>query len=140
MDESLPPAPPQGTPGPQQPTAAYPQQPTVAYPQQPTASYPQAAAPGYPQPVPPARRSGVVWIVVGSIVGGLIVLGFTFASGAAVGWFFGSHHAAAWASRCTSARSPAISCRPIGRRTTPASRTGRTQNGQNQQNDAERTA
>jgi hypothetical protein len=34
--------------------------------------------------------------IVAIIVGGLLLLGVTFASGAAVGWWFGAHHGAGW--------------------------------------------
>jgi hypothetical protein len=50
-------------------------------------------------PVPPAEpappRSSHLGVIIGSIVGGVLLLGFTFAGGAAVGWWIGAHHGAA---------------------------------------------
>ncbi|WP_243074220.1 hypothetical protein [Microbacterium sp. SS28] len=47
-------------------------------------------------PAAPARRSHL-GLIIGSIVGGVLLLGATFAGGAAVGWVLGSHHASGWA-------------------------------------------
>ncbi len=47
-------------------------------------------------PAPPPARRMHAGAIIGIIVGGMLLLGMTFASGAAVGWWLGAHHGAMW--------------------------------------------
>ncbi|KAA9111495.1 hypothetical protein [Microbacterium rhizomatis] len=49
---------------------------------------PQTTAP----PTPPARGGSHVGLIIGSIVGGVLLLGLTFGGGAVVGWAIATHH------------------------------------------------
>ena len=65
--------------------------------QHPSSTPPYPAAPGQPwgyqaPPPEPPRRSSHLGVIIGSIIGGIALLCVTFAGGAAVGWWLGSHH------------------------------------------------
>lgn len=72
MEEQTPPAAPSATAPPQHPASP-------------------ATDAAYPTPPAEGGRSHV-GLIVGSIVGGALLLGLTFAGGAALGWWIGSHN------------------------------------------------
>ena len=79
---------PSALPLPQQPVYA-----TAPQPQQPVyATAPAGAAPVPAAPAPPASSGSHVGVIIGSIVGGLVLLGLAFGAGAVFGWVAGTHH------------------------------------------------
>jgi hypothetical protein len=65
-----------------------------SYPGSPGQAPPSGA--GAQHPVPPPAKRMHVGAIISIIVGGVLLLGLTFAGGAAVGWWFGAHHGAGW--------------------------------------------
>jgi hypothetical protein len=91
MSEHQPPAAPQPSGEPTTP-------PTTPQPS-PSPAPSGQAPPGDPRAQhadPPPARGLHVGAIIAIVVGGLVLLGATFAGGAAAGWWFGAHQGAGW--------------------------------------------